>query len=303
MWLLNNIIQKTYLLWRFTRPHTFIGTLVSVGSLYTIALFYSHTAGGQAGIWVLTLIAALACNLFITGLNQWADVENDKINKPYLPIAAGELKRSTALRICLISLAISLGIGAAVSVFYFGLLALIAGIGAAYSLPPLKFKRHHFFAALSIVSVRGVLINLGFFNLYYSIFTGEYAVPAIIWALCILMIVFSIAIAWFKDIPDRAGDAVFAIKTLTLAYSPRFVFRAGSILVILAIGGTAFWAFNSADSALFPNLGYIQLGILGMFCGGVMLTKTNKIDSVKRFYLYFWFLFFIEYLGFAISLM
>ena len=37
------------------------------------------------------LVPALLMNISIVGLNQLYDVEIDKINKPYLPLASGEM--------------------------------------------------------------------------------------------------------------------------------------------------------------------------------------------------------------------
>jgi len=45
------------------------------------------------------LVPALLMNISIVGLNQIYDVEIDKTNKPYLPIASGELSIGTAWRI------------------------------------------------------------------------------------------------------------------------------------------------------------------------------------------------------------
>ena len=42
---------------------------------------------------IITLIVSLLVNVYIVGLNQLYDVEIDKINKPYLPIASGELSK------------------------------------------------------------------------------------------------------------------------------------------------------------------------------------------------------------------
>ncbi len=37
------------------------------------------------------LVSALLMNVCIVGLNQLYDVEIDKVNKPYLPLASGEM--------------------------------------------------------------------------------------------------------------------------------------------------------------------------------------------------------------------
>ena len=47
-------------------------------------------------------------NLYITGLNQVTDIEIDKVNKPYLPIAAGDLSKKNGIFIVLASLLASL---------------------------------------------------------------------------------------------------------------------------------------------------------------------------------------------------
>jgi len=54
-------------------------------------------------------ITALFCgNVFIVGINQIYDVRIDKINKPFLPIASGELDIAGAWIIVLVSSSSSL---------------------------------------------------------------------------------------------------------------------------------------------------------------------------------------------------
>ena len=81
-------------LWEFTRPHTIIGTVAAVCALYVLA---THAAQRQdIALWALVLAASLAVNIYVVGLNQITDVEIDRINKPYLPIAAGDLSMTQA---------------------------------------------------------------------------------------------------------------------------------------------------------------------------------------------------------------
>lgn len=110
---------------------------------------------------------SLLMNLYITGLNQITDVEIDKINKPKLPIAAGDLSPKAANIIVTISLILSLAMGMChptlgsqglnVALWASGIL------GTLYSLPPFRLKRFPFLAAFCIVSVRGAVINAGFY--------------------------------------------------------------------------------------------------------------------------------------------
>ena len=101
----------------------------------------------------LSLLVALACNLFITGLNQIYDVDIDKINKPNLPLVTRELSSANAKKIVLLSLISSLSVAFYLSTYYGSLIALIALLGWTYSAPPIRFKRYHFWAALSTLGV------------------------------------------------------------------------------------------------------------------------------------------------------
>ena len=81
-------------LWRFSRPHTIVGTTVSVIALYAIAAAAGHASGALD--LAATLVAAWCVNVAIVGLNQIEDVDIDRINKPDLPLAAGELSPAAA---------------------------------------------------------------------------------------------------------------------------------------------------------------------------------------------------------------
>ena len=84
-------------LWRFGRPHTLIGTSLSIVGLYVIAASLDRASSAVDLLW--TLLAGLCVNVFITGINQIEDVEIDRLNKPWLPIAAGDLSLDAARRI------------------------------------------------------------------------------------------------------------------------------------------------------------------------------------------------------------
>src|SRR4051812_29481856 len=84
-------------LWRFGRPHTLIGTSLSIVGLYVIAASLDRASDAVDLLW--TLVAGLCVNVFITGINQIEDVEIDRLNKPWLPIAAGDLSLEAGRRI------------------------------------------------------------------------------------------------------------------------------------------------------------------------------------------------------------
>ena len=140
-------------LWRFTRPHTMIGTAASIAGLYVIcvdALPGRRRSRDGLGNLAWTLLAGLCVNVYIVGVNQLEDVEIDRVNKPFLPLASGAMTIATARRIValcgVVPVVLALTQGAVET------LAVLAGlaVGTAYSVPPLRIKRFPALASLSI---------------------------------------------------------------------------------------------------------------------------------------------------------
>jgi homogentisate phytyltransferase / homogentisate geranylgeranyltransferase len=285
-------------LWQFSRPHTIIGSICSITALYIIAC-NGNALQQNIGLYLYTLVAALGCNVFIVGINQIADVEMDKINKPYLPLAAGTLSRKNALTIVLLSLAIALIFAFMASLFYLGLIIIILLIGIAYSLPPLYLKQHHLPAALAITLVRGLLVNVGIFMHFQKEINGNYDLPGHIWCLAFFIMAFSIAIAWFKDLPDTEGDEKFHVQTLAVLYSKKNALTGGTILVGIAYVLVLLWSFLYAPK----NSWYLIIthgSLFVFFLLNYFSVQLEDKNSVKKFYLRFWVFFFAEYIVFAV---
>lgn len=284
------------ILWRFSRPHTIIGTLLSITSLYVLALPDLSGFTGYYSIWLLTLFACLCCNIYITGLNQVTDVEIDRLNKPHLPLASGEISLKSGITICLVALGLALGSAAFAGSGFFLFILLIAGIGTAYSVPPLRLKKHHFGAAAAIAVVRGVLVNAGIFLHYRFQIFGSADFPDYMVALTAFITSFSIGIAWFKDIPDTGGDAEHGVKTLPLVLSRKKALFFGVILV------TAAYLYLAADLFIAGLYGGALFHLLMwlIFLVPALQLQTKSNQDVYRFYMLFWVLFFLEYIAYPL---
>ena len=293
-------MNKLKILWQFSRPHTVIGSTLSILSVFAIALGTSVDRHVSFFLLPLSLLSAISCNIYITGLNQWSDVEVDKINKPWLPIAAGVLSKQHALYIVLISGIISLAAAAYLSIPFFGLILTIIAIGTAYSLPPLKLKRNHLLAAAAISVVRGILVNVGFYLHFRHEIMGEWALTPAIIPLMVFVTAFSLGIAWFKDIPDTAGDAVYQFGTLAVTRGRQRAFIAGVIVVSFAF----LYIIFAALVGQLPSMLYYVIThsvALFIFLWQSYGLNTDDDQQVKRFYMFFWGLFFLEYLMYPLG--
>lgn len=290
-------MSALYQFWKFTRPHTIIGSALSVGALYLMASPHPHW---QDTILWLSLFSALSCNVFITGYNQVVDVNLDKINKPALPLASGKLSLTAGKSIVLASLILSLVSSFLVSGFLFGLIAIVAILGFLYSWKRVFLKQHHTTAALAITVVRGVLVNVGFYLHFSGMEIDFTGIPPEIWLLVVFVSLFSLGIAWFKDIPDVKGDAGAKIQTLVVINGIQKTYRIGAYTVALGyvVGAFApmFVDFYLANSGLL-TIGHGMLGLA--FLSAAFRINPENPDEIRKFYKVFWAFFFLEYVLFA----
>ena len=287
--------MNLHTVWKFSRPHTIIGSTVSIVVLF---LLQGGSPTDHYIILLTTLVSALGCNVCITGLNQVIDVELDKINKPDLPIASGELSIATAKKIVIVSGIIAVGAAALLHWVLLLLIVVILILGIAYSVPPIQLKQHHLPAALAITIVRGVLVNIGMALHFSGMFNGSFTIQPVIYPLTIFISAFSLAIAWYKDLPDRAGDAHFGFRTFPLLYSPKTALYLGAAFVMAAYGWCIYWSYKASESLLMYSL--IVLGVA--FLLHVKNVRLNEQASIKRFYKLFWVFFFATYISFLLVL-
>lgn len=282
-------VNPVLVLWRFSRPHTVIGTALSVIGLWVIA---ATTLEVAPPVWDLaaTLVAGLTVNIAIVGVNQLTDVEIDRVNKPFLPIAAGELSLRAATVVvvvcCLVPLAMALTQGAIETA------AVAAGlaVGAVYSLPPLRLKRYAIAASLCISGVRSVIVNLG----VYWHFAERIDPPVV--ALCLFVLPFSLAIAVLKDVPDLEGDRRYSIRTFTVRLGPERVFRMGLAALLIAYAGMIVVApvvLRDYANPFVLALGHAAAAALLLHWARTANPRDHS--GFTRFYMRVWVLFFLEY--------
>lgn len=196
---------------QLVRPFTLLAPLLAgiLGVLATTSLSFEHLL---TAIYVgVTLALAQAAGQVI---NQYADVELDKIVKPYRPLPSGSLTREEALGIAWLLALFSIARAFTISTT-FGLLTLTMIFFAVfYSLSPFSPRRIH-----AVLNMLWMAVSRGFIPVIavWSIHgTFEKALPY-----ALLAFIWVLAFQSTKDIEDVEGDRKFNIKTMFSAYGYR----------------------------------------------------------------------------------
>jgi len=305
-------------LWRFTRPHTLIGSALAIPALHIFAAptFKDAFTVTTAISAIFAMIPSLLMNLYITGLNQITDVEIDKVNKPNLPIAAGDLSLNTAIKVVVVSLILSVALSLSNPILGTqGLNVALWGsmiLGTMYSLPPFRLKRFPFLAAFCIVAVRGTIINAGFYAHAKAAAYSATGMSATVLGCmsdqrCFLsslfFAVFGIVIALMKDVPDAVGDALFNIRSFTVRIGQKTVFKTmRRVLTALFLGvGGGFARLATQTSSMNLTLCRTLVSISAIAAGVSVRNEAKDVDAedsgmVYKYYMHLWKLFYLSYL-------
>ena len=285
-------------LWRFSRPHTLLGTFISATGLYVIAVSELPGSGLDHLLWVM--LAGAGVNVAIVGVNQLTDIEIDRVNKPYLPLAAGDLSPAAARRIVAVAALVPIVLALTQGVLETVAVVAALAVGAAYSLPPLRLKRFPVAASLSISGVRAAVVNLGVYGHFALAFGGELEIPGAVWALTLFVLPFSFAIAVLKDVPDLEGDRRFRIATFTVRLGPRRAARLGIGALVAAYAGMIV-----AGPLLLTDAQPLVLAGGHAAALVLLVSWARRADPARfdRFYMRVWVLFFLEYVLIPVSVL
>ncbi|XP_068647889.1 probable homogentisate phytyltransferase 1, chloroplastic isoform X1 [Aristolochia californica] len=287
--------------YRFTRPHTIIGTALSIISVSLLAV---ESLSDLSPVFLVGLleavVAALFMNIYIVGLNQLFDIEIDQVNKPNLPLASGEYAVRTGVAIVSTFGVLSFIIAWAVHswpLFWALFISFVLGTAYSINLPFLRWKRFALVAAMCILAVRAVIVQLAFF-LHMQTFVfqrpANFSKPLVF--ATGFMSFFSVVIALFKDIPDIDGDRIFGIQSFSVRLGQKSVFwtciylleMAYCVAVMMGVASSCVW------SKVATVLGHIILAV-------ILWTRAQAIDlkskaAITSFYMFIWKLFYAEYL-------
>lgn len=286
--------------WRFLRPHTIRGTTLGSFALVARALIENSNLIKWSLLFkAFSGLFALICgNGYIVGINQIYDIGIDKVNKPYLPIAAGDLSVQSAWMLVIffamtgLSI-VALNFGPFITRLYF--LGLF--LGTIYSVPPFRMKRFPVAAFLIIATVRGFLLNFG---VYYATraalgLTFEWSAPVAF--ITTFVTLFALVIAVTKDLPDIEGDRKFQISTFATKLGVRNIALLGSSLLLVNYVA-AILAAIYMPQVFRRNLmisAHVILASCLIFQTWVLEQASYTKEAISGFYRFIWNLFYTEY--------
>ncbi len=118
------------------------------------------------------------------------------------------------------------------------------------------------------------------------------------WTLTLFIVIFTIAIAIFKDVPDMEGDRQYNITTFTILLGKKAIFNLSrwviTVCYLLMIALGIVWLSDL-------NLTFLIISHLGLLA--LLWWRSQQVDldskaEIASFYQFIWKLFFWEYLLF-----
>ena len=276
------------------RPFTLLAPLI-VSTCIMVASYVVNNNGFN-GIYdnipliMSTSISLILLNAASNVLNQIADIESDRISKPYRPLPRGLLTLFQAFIASIILYMTSIIIAWVINIKFFSLVLLIVFFTITYSLPP-RFKKILFLNQIWVAIPRGLLGVL----VSWSVFGNPIQSLPLIASL--ISFFFMIGGCVTKDITDSYADSITGTKTLINTYGLEktsfmvfpFLFTPFLIIPItidIGVLNTIFWPLTS-------------LVIPGFFIFYLMF--RNQIISSRLENTLAWSLMYITYFIFAFS--
>lgn len=288
---------------RLTRPFTLLPPLIGMLSGAATALgAMAHRRGvglaevvrdfGVADFWLylgLGALLAAALNAGSNVLNQWTDLENDRINKPHRPLPAGDASLREALVLLLIFYAAAFLFAALIRpegrwhTFWIVLAGAVATI--VYSVPPFRTKRFGTWANLTIASARGCLLKVCGWSCLAPAFPDPEP-----WFIGGVFAFFLTGAASTKDFADIEGDRAAGCITWPIRYGPAKAARFMApffVLPWLLIPVGCFWPLSSRDVLLTGDRGLLigvslTLAVYGVYVARLILRDPDALTTTEN---------------------
>nr|AUM57454.1 putative prenyltransferase [Arachis hypogaea] len=288
--ILKSIVHALDAFRKFSRFYAFIAMVV--GSLSTSLLAVDNLTELYPTFFngfLQCMAAYFFMHLYIVGINQLADLEIDKINKPYLPLASGNYSFRTA--VITVTSFLFTGFGIAWMIGSKPLLWTIFAsfvLMSAYSvnLPLLRWKKSTILTVMGNTLSMVISFNLGpFYHMKTHVLKKAATFPRSLLFAVVVMSMYYIVIALTKDIPDIEGDKEAGLQTLAVRLGPKTVFWSSVLLLEMAYGAAIIIGASSPFlwSKIFVVLSHAIMALF-VWYRSTLVDLSNK-DSLQAFYM------------------
>ncbi len=182
---------------------------------------------------------------FSQSVNDYYDLDLDRVNEPTRPIPSGRLSKKEALWNWSIILSVAILLGAWISLHIGGerglvfALCLLTGLllGYLYSAPPFKLKKNIFLSAPAVGLSYGFITYLS----ANALFSGIR--PEVV-GLAVLNFFMAVALIIMNDFKSKEGDEQSGMKSLAVMVGSRNTFLVAFLIIDLVFALFAIFAWH-----------------------------------------------------------
>jgi geranylgeranylglycerol-phosphate geranylgeranyltransferase len=200
------------------RPFTLLAPIIVSICIMVASFFYNHTTNSLLSIIWYTIIPAsftlAIVNAASNALNQYTDVNSDKISKPYRPIPRGDITKKEALIVSIFFYILAIILSTFVNLMFSIFVFFIIGFSISYSIPP-RIKDILFLNQLWVGVPRGLLGILASWSVF-----GNALQPLPI-TIGLIAMSFLIGGSITKDIIDCEADKKNGSRTLVNTFGTK----------------------------------------------------------------------------------
>jgi 4-hydroxybenzoate polyprenyltransferase len=221
---------------------------------------------------------AAVLNAASNGINQICDLELDRVNKPQRALVTGAMSLREAGTLTGALYLVALVLASLINLQCLLLAGTAAILTWVYSAPPLRSKRHGWWANITIAVPRGLLLKVCGWATVKSFMSLE---P---WYIGSVFFLFILGGSSTKDFADMEGDRLGGCQTLPIRYgvrraawmiSPSFVLP----FIMLPVGTKL--GILSGNPALLDTLGAC-LALWGCYTVYLLVRRPDELASTEN---------------------
>jgi len=256
------------------RPFTMLAPFIGILSGSIIAMGDLGQGFGLIWVGVLAGIAGSLLNAASNAINQYYDLEIDRINKPQRPLPSGRLSVKQVMTFAWILYIVCFVLGFLVNLSYLVVVIICTLFTWGYSAPPVRFKNNGILANIAMAIPRGYMMIVGG---WVAVRPDDWANPTP-WLIGTVIFLFVVGSASTKDFADVKGDEAGGAKTVVVQFGFRkAAWIIAPFLVIPYLAIPILYAIAGPDSLRTATVWLSLLAIYGAFIAWLIVRDPDSM--------------------------